>query len=414
MSPTLKASPRNRVDHSRELVTTDPRDIAVLFTAFEPSGDEHAAIVIAELKRRHPELTIYGWGGERMAQAGAIVVEQTGQDAVMGLPGLAKIMEHKRINKRVRTWLTEHKEVVLHVPVDSPAANFPICEISKKLGRKIVHLVAPQVWAWGTWRISKLRRLSDLVLCLLPFEEPWFTERRVPARFIGHPQFDRTLDRERLDAMAAALPSGSPKLALLPGSRPGEHRKNFGMLLDAYRELRRRHPGAVGTVAATTPAVAERLRTLASAHGGWPEGLEMVHEKTDAVIHWSDLALVVSGTVTLQIARHAKPMVIVYRSNPLLYYALARWLLASEFLTLPNLIAGKEVVPELVPHFGGAELLIEKADELLTSPEAVDRQRAALTRIVDAFRAKRAGPEGATLIEGVLRLSSPAQTPVAS
>ncbi len=401
-------------------MTVHARDIAILFTAFEPSGDDHASVVIAELLKRHSELTVYAWGGEKMEAAGATVIEHTGQDAVMGLPGLAKIREHKRINKRIGQWLAQHPEVKLHVPVDSPAANFPICKIARKLGRRVVHLVAPQVWAWGTWRIGKLRRLTDLVLCVLPFEERWFTERNVPARFIGHPLFDRTLPREELDQRANELQTmldkpasgGEPiKIALLPGSRPGEYNGNFGLLLASFRELRKWHPAVVGLVAATTPAVADRLRTLAAEHGGWPEGLSIVSGKTDAVIHWCDLALVVSGTVTLQIARHGKPMVIVYRSNPVLYFALAQWLLASEFLTLPNLIAGREVVPELVPHFGGPEAIIAKADDLITKPEVARQQREALAEIAELFAGKQAGTEAADQIERVLGLAGGSEGP---
>ena len=103
---------------------------AVLFTAFEPSGDDHAAAVIAELKRLQPDLPIFAWGGPDMEAAGAELIERTGDDAVMGMPGLAKIREHKRINARIRGWLRDRADVKLHVPVDSPAANFPICKIA--------------------------------------------------------------------------------------------------------------------------------------------------------------------------------------------------------------------------------------------------------------------------------------------
>ena len=166
---------------------------ALLFTAFEPSGDDHAAAVVAELRRRHPDLPIYGWGGPKMERAGATIIERTGHDAVMGMPGLAKILEHKRINGRIRRWLDQNP-VAVHIPVDSPAANFPICKMTKARGIRVVHLVAPQIWAWGPWRIKKLRRLTDLVLCLLPCEEAWFLTRGVRAKFIGHPLFDHPLD----------------------------------------------------------------------------------------------------------------------------------------------------------------------------------------------------------------------------
>ncbi|VAX36117.1 Lipid-A-disaccharide synthase, partial [hydrothermal vent metagenome] len=282
----------------------------VLFTSFEPSGDEHAAAVIAELKRREPRLPIYAWGGPAMQAAGAIVVERTGEDAVMGLPGLAKVLEHTRINNRVCEWLDGTPGINLLVPVDSPAANFPICKIAKRRGLGVMHLVAPQVWAWGGWRIRKLRRLTDGLLCLLPFEEPWFRERGLEAKFVGHPLFDEAVPREQLTREASAYPAGTPRIALFPGSRPGEIARNWPMLLDAYRALVREHPETVGVVAATTPAVGDRLRALAGHEGGWPATLTCAVGATDAVIHWSELALVVSGTVTLQIARQQRPMVI--------------------------------------------------------------------------------------------------------
>ena len=111
----------------------------VLFTAFEPSGDDHASVVIAELRRRHPALPIYAWGGPKMQAAGATIVERTGDDAVMGMPGLKKIHEHTQINARIDRWLATNR-VALHVPVDSPAANFPICKIARKHGVRVVHL----------------------------------------------------------------------------------------------------------------------------------------------------------------------------------------------------------------------------------------------------------------------------------
>jgi len=162
---------------SLPLMTTDGVTPTLLFTAFEPSGDDHAAAVIRELRRRHPNLPIYAWGGPKMARAGATIICETGQDAVVGVPGWDKIRQHQRINKDIARWIATNRATV-HIPVDSPAANFPICKIAKKSGLKVCHLVAPQVWAWGGWRIRKLRRRTDLVLCLLPFEERWFTRGR--------------------------------------------------------------------------------------------------------------------------------------------------------------------------------------------------------------------------------------------
>lgn len=387
---------------------------SILFTAFEPSGDDHASTVIERIRRDRPDIAVHAWGGPKMRAAGASVVESTGDDAVMGMPGLKKIREHQRINQRIGSWL-DTNPVDLHVPVDSPAANFPICRLAKARQIRVMHLVAPQVWAWGSWRINKLRRLTDHVLCLLPFEEDWFRARGVPATFIGHPLFDHPLDEASLDAVGRVLGQTHPRVALMPGSRPAEIHRNFPLLLEAYRRLTSDHADLTGCVAATTPRVEGTLRAMANESGGWPQGLSVLIGQTDAVVRWCDLALVVSGTVTLQIARQTKPMVIVYKSGPIdrLIYTLARKLLfTTDHFTLPNLIAGHEIVPELVPHFGDAEPIVRHAADLLESPEHVRTQRAELSTVVNRFVGRSASELGASMIiECLDRIRADAATP---
>jgi len=376
--------------------------------------------VIAELRSRYPELGMFAWGGPKMEAAGATIVERTGQSAVMGIPGLGKIREHRDINKRIAAWLDEHP-VTVHVPVDSPAANFPICKISRKRGAKVVHLVAPQVWAWGKWRVNKLRRLTDFVCCLLPFEETYFKERRVPAAFVGHPLFDEIPDSSELDAQVGGFPDSSAdwgrKIALLPGSRPKEIENNFPILIEAFRRLRRDYPDLTGMVAATRADLEPTLREIASktpiAAGceggcvdGWPDSLGFTAENTDAVVRWCDLALVVSGTVTLQVARQAKPMVIVYRSSRLAWWLFAKWVLSTPHLTLPNLVAGERIVPELIPHFGGPEKLVDEAVALMERPELANNQRAALRAVTakfDGYNAAEATADAIARVAGLDR-----------
>lgn len=407
----------------------------MLFTAFEPSGDDHAAAVIAELRRRHPDMPIYAWGGPMMERAGATIIERTGDNAVMGLPGLGKVLEHRRINKRIARWLAgEGKgKVAVHVPVDSPAANFPICRIARRRrsGRlKIVHLVAPQVWAWASWRVRKLRRLTDLVLCLLPFEETWFLERGVPAKFIGHPLFDHAPDLASCDERSSRFPGGTPKLALMPGSRPSEMENCFPILLDAFRRLKQDFPQTTAVVAATRPEAAEKLHAIAAGAAsagapdsrasppspeggsGWPADMHVVCGDTDAVIRWCDFAMVVSGTVTLQIARQRKPMVAVYRPNKLMYHLLGRWLVATELFTLPNLISGRRILPEFIPHFSDGEDLAVEVIKFMRRTGYADDQRAALDAVCRRFDGMKAGPNAADAIERVLGLRGDATTHV--
>jgi len=385
--------------------TQSPPGPVLLFTAFEPSGDDHAAAVVRELRRRHPDLAMFAWGGPRMEAAGATIVERTGDDAVMGLPGIKKIREHGRINDRIEQWIAEHHPTI-HIPVDSPGANFSICRIAKRHGVRVVHLVAPQIWAWGRWRIHKLRRRTDLLLCLLPFEEPFFLKRHIRAKFIGHPLFDTPVDTADLDERAAGYGGGSPRIAMMPGSRPAEIQRSFPILLEAYRALKGSHPGAVGVVAATKPAVAKALKDMATTLGGWPEGLQLATNDTDAVIRWCDLSLVKSGTITLQIARQGKPMVVFYKVNLLLYFALAKWMVATKFFTLPNVLAHREIVPELVPLRGGSSEIIAAARRLIDSPARAQEQRAELARVAELFRGRNAAAAAADAIEEMAGLSA--------
>jgi len=386
---------------------------AILFTAFEPSGDEHASAIITELRHRHPALPIYAWGGPKMQAAGATIIERTGEDAVMGVPGYEKIREHQRINARIESWLAQKQSssepITLHVPVDSPAANFPICALAKAHGITVVHVVAPQIWAWARWRIHKLRRRTNLVLCILPFEERFFTKRNVPARFIGHFLFDEPLNEPELDRRAALLPRGSPNLAIMPGSRPDEVQRNFPLMLEVFRDVRREFPQLQAVVAATRPTVETMLRAMAAVLGpplpennGWPAGIRSVIADTDAVVRWSDVALVKSGTVTMQVTKQLRPMVIFYKKHNPLIFALVKTIVATRLFSLPNVIAARAIVPEFVPHYGGSQPITAAVLKLLRDPQAAQQQRADLAAVVAQFHGKSARKLAADAIEEIL------------
>ncbi|CAN0560347.1 unnamed protein product, partial [Laminaria digitata] len=287
----------------------------------------------------------------------------------------------------------------VHVPVDSPAANFPVCKLTKAAGARVVHLVAPQLWAWAPWRIRKLRRLTDHVMCVLPFEQEWFRSRGVDATFVGHPLFDKSLDTNALDQKIDGWARGQQNIALMPGSRPGEMKKNFPLLLGAYIKLNKEHKDMRGIVAATRPEIEPVLRQIAhDANLTWPDSLEIQFGSTDAVVRWCDLAMVVSGTVTLQIATQHKPMVIVYKVRRLTWLLIGRWLIRTDYVTLPNLIAGREISPELVPHFGGSEPIADRVVGLLEEPEAFATQVRELEAIGRVYDEQNAAVNAARII----------------
>jgi lipid-A-disaccharide synthase len=366
---------------------------AVLFTAFEPSGDAHAAPVIRALLAAAPELKIYAWGGPRMEEAGATIVERTAEDGAMGLNALGRVVAVRREIGRIRRWSKAYR-VLAHVAVDSPAANFPICKAMRRTGARVVHLVAPQVWAWGRWRVGKLRANTDLVLCLLPFEEQWFGDRGIPARFIGHPRMNRKLDLDDLRARMHGLPQGTPRVAVFPGSRTHEVKANIGLLVHAFTEIHERHSGSGGVIVAANKEIAQLIRKRVKV---FPTGLHMVTDQMDEVIAWADLCLAVSGTITLDIARQQKPMIGVYKTG-VITWLLSKLILRTPFRLLPNIIAEREICPEFVPYAGGPMPIVRQAYHYLQDSKNGAIQSQELARVCQRYVNKKPAEESARLI----------------
>ncbi len=375
------------------------KSAALLFTAFEPSGDALAAPVIQLLLKNYPEMAIYAWGGPRMAEAGATLIDNSVDDAAMGLSALKKISTVRRHIKRIKQW-TKSCRVLGHVAVDSPAANFPICKIMRASGARVIHLAAPQLWAWGTWRARKLRKLTDMVLCLLPFEEQWFTDRDIPASFIGHPRLNRALDKEYIHTHMHNLPQGAPRLAIFPGSRPQEIRANLRLLFNVYVELQSRHAGMGGIIVAANGDLAQMIRKRIKL---FPTGLHLITQQVDPCIAWCDLALAVSGTVTLDITRHCKPMIGVYRTSAFSWLA-SKILLRTPFCLLPNIIAGREIVPEFVPYCGGPTPIVKQISRYFLDSKNAAVQRAELARICQRYQYKHPAVEAARSIGKIIGL----------
>ena len=370
----------------------------ILFTAQEPSGDAHAAPVIARLRACHPEIEPVAWGGPKMEAAGATMLGRTADDGVMGLAGISKVVEVKRLHDEIVAW-ARRNPVAVHMPVDSPSANYPLCARLKPMGTRIVNLVAPQLWAWAPWRIGKVRRLSDILLCLLPFEEEWFRTRGVVAKFIGHPLLSHPIDAVRADEEAAALPAGGPKIVLLPGSRSSEVRANGRLIADAFKLVRGRHPHAVGLVFASSSANAERF--LAACGGVLPDGIRVLVAGRDGsiegAIRWADVAVAVSGTVSLDCTRQSKPLVGVYRTS-WFEATFAGLILRSPNLLLPNIVAGRRIVPEFVPYAGGPEPIAQEVLRFIEDAAVRARTTADLGRVTAQFLARDPAPIAAEVL----------------
>lgn len=382
----------------------------ILFTAFEPSGDKVAASVIAHLRKRLSGLNIWALGGPQMREAGAQIIEDTSQNAVMLAGALSGAWAHRQRLRRIRRWLDRHPLSGL-IPVDSPAANWSICRAVRRAQgeARIIHLVAPQLWAWGRSRTRKLRGLTDHVLCLFPFEPSWFIARGVPSTFVGHPIFDSLRDGNRACVEGDPLPDAKTKLALLPGSRRGEIQRNWPTMLQAFQCLKQKHPDLHAVVAAfdtLTANAVEQLTRSSRSSGGFPEGMSMQTACTAAVLDWCDLALVVSGTASLEVAAYHKPMVVLFNVGSLAWHFVGRWMVNTRTFAMPNLIAQwqdkKHVVPELVPHFGNPMPVTRELDHLILHPDAARHQIEALQRVTDLYVDQRFGEQACEKVIQIL------------
>lgn len=382
--------------NSAHVTTAAASSRTIFFAAFEPSGDILAAKLIGELKRRDPGLRFTGFGGPEMQAQGAELIQVTTEHAAIALGALGEVKTHLKRCGVMSDWLKAN-DLAAFVPVDSPAANWALCKRVRqhKPKAKIVHMVCPQIWGWATWRIRRLRKLTDRVLCLLPFEPGWLDERGVLGTFVGHPVFEDAagiLDAPAAEDLPVVQDDQAVRVALMPGSRPSELKQNWPTMLAAYSRVLKDCPGMVGVVAARTGADEAVLRSV-TGEQGWPLGLSVVGGRTPEVLRWADVALVKSGTSTLQVASLRRPMVAFYNVDPLKWHALGRWLIKSRTFALPNIISewrdGRRAVPEFVPHFGDPAPIAEAVRPLVADADKRQAQSQGLERVCEPFASVR-------------------------
>jgi len=325
----------------------------IFFSAAEASGDSHGAGLVAALRRRLPGARLVGAGGPRMAEAGCEMLLDMTDQATMLLGPFLKLRYYHRCVRFLRRRIRELAPDVV-VPIDSPALNWSIAGAAKKQGIPVMYYVAPQVWAWASWRIRRARRLTDRIACILPFEQDYFRSRGVAATFVGHPMFDHLPPRPRdLPDLEAASRTGQWRVALLPGSRPAEIAAHMPAMIAAARALQHQWPEASFVVTAADDTAAKRIDEAGAGD------LPIAIGRTSEVLAESHLAVAASGTVTLQVAHYGVPTVVVYKASRLAYHLLGWWLLRTKHLSLVNILAGREIVPELMPWFGDVDAVAD-------------------------------------------------------
>ncbi len=369
------------------------RHPTILLSAAERSGDTHAANLVRALRRRVPGARFIGIGGQAMAAAGVELLADTAAQASMGLGPVGKLGYYRRVLRQVEGAIDEAKPDVV-VPVDSPALNWHVAAAARRRHRPVLYYVCPQVWAWAPWRIRKLRRNVDHVACLLPFEPDYLRQRGVPATFVGHPLLDHVPPRP--DTPPEPPADGAWRVVLLPGSRQAEIERHAAGFAEAARRIRQQYPNARCSFAPTDERSAEHIRRLAGQE--FPIVIGQAHAEMAA----SHLALAVSGTVTLETAYFGLPMVVVYRTGRLAWALARTFLLRTPYLSLVNILAGRELVPELMPWHGDPSAIAAAALGLLADPAGLARLRADLIALTDPLKDPQGRPPSEAVAELVL------------
>ena len=327
----------------------------IFFSVGEPSGDLHGANLIRELQQRVAQVECVGYGGPKMAEAGCQLHADLTQLAVMWfLNVVLKIGTFLRLLRRANRYFRDARPDAV-VLIDYPGFNWWIARRAKRYGIPVFYYGPPQMWAWAGWRIHKMRRLVDHVLCKLPFEEAWYHSRGGHAMYVGHPYFDELANR-RLDTQFIEQQSrAQPLVTILPGSRTQEVAHNLRWFLKAAAKIRQCVPDARFAIAAFRPKHAETARDMA-ASSHLP--VDIFVGRTGELIHMADCCMACSGSVSLELLYHTKPTVILYWINRFAY-SVQGFFRKVKYITLVNLLNSDDLNPSDVrpydPHAPDAE-----------------------------------------------------------
>jgi lipid-A-disaccharide synthase len=350
----------------------------VFVSACEASADVHCANVIKAVKSRGYDIEFIGVGGDRMAQAGCKLLENTVARAAMTYKAISEVGFFAEVLGRIKSCLSSER-IDLVMVCDSPSFNFHVAKAAKKRQIPTFFYVAPQLWAWAGWRIGKLRRCCDQLACILPFEEKYFTKRGVNAQFVGNPLLARLSDT--LPEKGREYADFSPErasIALIPGSRKAEIESLWQPMQQIAQRLSQKWPGIHFEAVAVSESVREQL--IEKQLEGFPVRYSIASVHQTAL--QTDFALVTSGSATVEVGSAGCPMLIMYQTNRLLWHLAGRWLVRTKYLSLINILAGTEMVPEFMPYFTKIDPLYETACDLLADPNQLRQVSSKLIELV--------------------------------
>jgi lipid-A-disaccharide synthase len=375
------------------------KSMTIYFVAGEVSADNHGAALMRSLRVLDPELNFIGRGGPQMERvAGAQFKNWIGDAAVLGLWEVLRNYGYFR--EQFRQTLSEIQEskpdaVVL---IDYPGFNLRLARALRKRShnQKTIYYISPQVWAWNRGRIKKMARFIDLVLCIFPFETDLYAASGLRAVFVGHPTIER-LETQKLDTHR-----DSNLIALFPGSRSREVRKIFPVMIEAARQLLQVNPTLRFQVAAASEGLAREMNEQLTNR----RAIGIVVGQTATLMQRAFVGIVASGSATLEAAYFGMPFVLIYKVAWPTYVA-ARLVVNVDFLGMPNLLAGKEVVPEFIQHTAKPDAVVKAVRLLMEDTPARERMISDFEAIITKLDGAGASERAARAILDELRTGAP-------
>jgi lipid-A-disaccharide synthase len=370
-------------------------------SAAEPSADRHGAVLIEALRSLLPGIHVVGVAGPRMAAAGCACVFDMTSHAGMLLGAVRQAGRAARMlalaGDRLRS-----EPFDACVVIDSPVLHIPLVHRANAAGVPTLYYIAPQMWAWGRYRVHKLRDRVDKIAAILPFEEEFFRDYGLDATFVGHPLAEQLREEAvNTESVEAIRGTGEPVVALLPGSRSHVIEEVFPGQLEVAAGVAASLPGAgFGVSVANDKAAAIIEREIRRA--GLTNRVHSLPGAHRELIEAADLALVASGTTTLEVAFCGKPMVVMYNASRWFYHLVGRWMVQLDHYALPNILAGAEIVPEFMPYYRSTAPITRVALDLLQDQQKRAAMSAALLDVTMPLRDGCASHNTARLLRDLI------------
>jgi len=351
----------------------------IMIIAGETSGDIHGAKLVSAMRKRHNGLFFCGIGGRALGEAGVRLLIDASEIAVVGITEVfskvPNILKGLRVAKKALKTL--HPDLL--ILIDFPDFNLHLASFAKKLGIPVLYYISPQIWAWRPGRVKRIGELVDHLAVILPFEEDFYRDRKIPVTFVGHPLLDtlpspqnKTLNRRT---------NNHPVIGFLPGSRDGEIGRHLPIMINAARNLHRKIDNVKFLISLAPEVKRTYVEGIIKKHKT-EFAFELVADSSQKVFERSTLVVAASGTVTLEAAISGTPMVIIYKVSPISYW-IGRAMIQVKHIGLANLIAGRKIVPELLQKEASPTRISDTVFEMLSDSSGLERIRLELLNIRD-------------------------------